>query len=64
MAHEILIVDDDDALRRALSRTLRARGYDIDEASDAREAWGAIARRFPDIVVTDIMMPGGDGVEP
>jgi CheY-like chemotaxis protein len=59
----ILIVDDDDVLRRVLSRTLRGRGYEVDEASDAHEALGAIDRKPPDLVLTDIMMPGGDGVQ-
>lgn len=63
MPTRILIVDDDDALRRALSRTLRGHGYEVDEASDAHEALGAIDRMPPDLVLTDIMMPGGDGVE-
>ena len=63
MAAKILIVDDDDALRGALVRMLRARGYEVDEASDANEALGAIDRKSPDIVLTDIMMPGGDGVQ-
>ncbi|MEW5688373.1 MAG: response regulator [Pseudomonadota bacterium] len=63
MPTRILIVDDDDALRRALSRTLRGHGYEVDEAGDAHEALGAIDRQAPDLVLTDIMMPGGDGVE-
>lgn len=63
MGTRILIVDDDEALRRALARMLRARGYEVDEAGDAPEALGAIDRKSPDVVLTDIMMPGGDGVE-
>jgi DNA-binding response OmpR family regulator len=59
----ILIVDDDDALRAALSRTLRANGYEVDQAGDAPEALAVIARITPDLILTDIMMPGGDGVE-
>ena len=63
MPIRILIVDDDDALRTALSRTLRANGYDVDQAGDAPEALSVIARITPDLILTDIMMPGGDGVE-
>ena len=63
MPTRILIVDDDEPLRRALSRTLRGNGYEVDEASDAREALSAIDRQAPDLILTDIMMPGGDGVE-
>ena len=63
MPTRILIVDDDEPMRRALSRTLRGNGYEVDEASDAREALSAIDRQAPDLILTDIMMPGGDGVE-
>lgn len=63
MPIRILIVDDDDALRTALSRTLRANGYEVDQAGDAPEALGVIDRAAPDVILTDIMMPGGDGVE-
>ena len=58
-----MVVDDDDALRAALSRTLRSNGYEVDQAGDAPEALSVIARITPDLILTDIMMPGGDGVE-
>ena len=58
----ILLVDDDDALRYALGRSLRAR-YDVVEAADGFSGLQAIAEHRPDIVVLDLQMPGMDGWE-
>lgn len=63
MARSILIVDDDDALRSALARMLRAAGYEVRSAPGADEALRDIPADKPDLLITDIMMPLGDGVE-
>ena len=57
----ILVVDDDDAIRRSISAELRAQGYDTVEAADGKDALGAIERSRPDLILTDLAMPVMDG---
>ena len=59
----ILIVEDDDALRRALSINLRSHGYDISAAADGRSALALAASDHPDAVVLDLGLPDIDGTE-
>jgi DNA-binding response OmpR family regulator len=60
---QVLIVDDDDALRRALSRNLRLEGFQVTDARDGRSALDAVRAGPPDVIVLDVTMPGIDGVE-
>jgi diguanylate cyclase (GGDEF)-like protein len=57
----IMVVDDDLALRRLLVAQLKAAGYNVREANDGEEAFEAIANDPPDMVVTDWNMPQLDG---
>ncbi len=59
----ILVVDDDDAVRESLGLSLETYGYDVDYAADGQSALAAVARLRPEAVVTDIQMPGMDGLE-
>lgn len=59
----VLIVDDDPALRETLRRMVESVGYEAACAEDARAAIAAIAGRAPDIIISDIYMPAGDGFE-
>jgi two-component system, OmpR family, response regulator MprA len=59
----ILVVDDEPAVREALERALRLEGYEVDLAGDGGEALALMARRPPDAVVLDVMMPQIDGIE-
>lgn len=59
----VLIVDDEPQLVRALRINLRARGYDVDAAPDARTALELAARHHPDVVILDLGLPDMDGVE-
>ena len=58
----ILIVDDDPAIRDALSERFRARGHDVREASTGKQAIAA-ARLGVDVMLLDLQMPDGDGFE-
>ncbi|MFK7848410.1 MAG: response regulator [Rhodothermales bacterium] len=60
---KILIVEDEDELRNALRRTLEMNGYEVTLASDGRQGLEEIASNKPDIVLTDIFMPGMEGLE-
>ncbi len=63
VAH-ILIVDDEDLNRYAISKNLQKVGYTVSEASNAADALEMLSRHEYDVVLTDIKMPGGmDGVE-
>jgi DNA-binding response OmpR family regulator len=58
----VLIVEDDESLRRIVSRHLRAQGYEVDEASSAEGAASAIDDGLrPDVVILDLNLPGDTG---
>ena len=59
----ILIIDDDTTLRRALRLTLERSGYRVFEAGDGREGLGLLKREIVDLVITDLIMPGMEGLE-
>lgn len=58
----ILVVDDDMLVRKSVERILSGRGYDVQTASSAEDAQQVLGRRFYDLVITDLEMPGEDGM--
>jgi len=61
--HTVLVVDDDRQLLGLVSLLLGAHGYNVMTSEKAEEALGRMERAGPDIVLTDIRMPGMDGIE-
>jgi two-component system response regulator MprA len=59
----VLFVDDDRALRDAVSRALRFEGYEVAVAAEGREALHLLASRPVDLVVLDVSMPAMNGLE-
>ncbi|MBU1333214.1 MAG: sigma-54 dependent transcriptional regulator [Gammaproteobacteria bacterium] len=59
----VLLIDDDPHLRQALSQTLDLAGLKVASLADAQEVAGRIERDWPGVVVSDIRMPGVDGLE-
>jgi DNA-binding response OmpR family regulator len=59
----ILIVEDEAAVRAALTRALETEGYELVHAEDGVQALAALAHSPPDVVVLDVMLPGVDGLE-
>lgn len=57
----LLIVDDEPNLLRAVAVCLRGEGYEVDSARSGEEALVHVARRLPDLIVSDIRMPRMDG---
>lgn len=63
MAKRLLVVDDDPGLLLAVSETLRAEGYDVRTARRGAEAMIIVAQTLPDLIISDIRMPGMDGYQ-
>ena len=60
---KILLVDDEAGIRNVLKITLESSGYDVCLASDGETGLKTFIQEKPCIVVTDIKMPGIDGIE-
>ena len=63
MAKRLLVVDDDPGLLLAVSDTLRAEGYDVATARRGADALVRVAEALPDLIISDIRMPGMDGYQ-
>jgi DNA-binding NarL/FixJ family response regulator len=63
MAKRLLVVDDDPGLLLAVSETLRAEGYDVATARRGADALVHVAQTLPDLIISDIRMPGMDGYQ-
>ncbi|MDE1157008.1 MAG: response regulator [Neorhizobium sp.] len=61
--HHILIVDDDPEIRTLLGRYLKEQGYRVSMAADRRECQAAIIDTNPDLIVLDVMLPDGSGLD-
>ena len=59
----ILLVDDEVSIQRAVEPLLRSRGYDVDVAGTSRDAFAALDRQMPDLIVLDLGLPDGDGID-
>src|SRR5579863_8495203 len=61
--HEILVVDDDDAVRDSVAMVLRAGGYEVSSAVHGFDALLQLKRRLPAVVLSDLNMPQMSGFE-
>jgi DNA-binding NarL/FixJ family response regulator len=61
MTKRLLVVDDEPKLLRAIALDLKGEGYDVSTARSGNEALVSVAQRLPDLIVSDIRMPGMDG---
>lgn len=61
--HSILLVDDDDSLRRVMQIQLEEAGYSVGTAPDAEAALAALDSRSYALVITDFLMPGMSGLD-
>lgn len=63
MSKRLLIVDDEPNLLRAVAACLRAENFEVSMARSGREALVHLAESVPDLIVSDIRMPGMDGYQ-
>ncbi len=59
----VLVIDDDEITRTLVTRMLTGEGHQVEEAVDGAEGLRLFGKRPPDVVLTDINMPGLDGHE-
>jgi DNA-binding response OmpR family regulator len=60
---KILVVDDDESLRRLVAAYLESEGYEVKEAADGHSALTSVEGEDPQLVVLDLMLPGMSGLE-
>ncbi|MDX3069047.1 response regulator transcription factor [Streptomyces sp. ND04-05B] len=63
MPQNVLLAEDDRAIRHALERALTLEGYEVTAVADGVEALAQAHRTRPDVLVLDVMMPGIDGLQ-
>lgn len=61
--HKVWIVDDDSSIRWVLARALRAENFEVSDFVDAESALSALEENVPDVLMTDIRMPGMSGLD-
>jgi CheY-like chemotaxis protein len=59
----ILVVDDEDAIRQLVKTVLEKAGYVVMEASNGKEASQLLDHLVPDLLITDLFMPEKEGIE-
>src|SRR5713101_5249517 len=62
MRNKILVVDDEEQIRKLVGTFLERRGYSVRTAQDGAEALRAISEDVPDMLITDVAMPDIDGL--
>ncbi len=63
MSQRVLVGDDNEQMRRLIVELLLAEGYDVREAVDTGEVLEQVSRGQPDLLILDVHMPGGGGIE-
>ncbi len=63
MSATILVVDDDAAIRTVIAEALRRAGHDVTAAGSLAEMHRALDRGLPDVLVTDVVLPDGNGLD-
>ena len=62
-AKNILVVEDDDNLRRLITQALEKKKYRLFETADGNQAIEDARKVLPDLILLDLMLPGKDGIE-
>ena len=59
----VLIIDDEPCVRAVLAEFVKDEGFTVAQANDIREAKIQILRQTPDLVLTDLHLPDGNGID-
>jgi len=59
----ILVIDDEDIVRKSICKMLEAEGHEVQEAKTGLEGLSRFKQQPPDVLITDILMPDKDGLE-
>ena len=62
MPKKILVIEDDDVMRELMHMTLEQNGYQVVTAADGVRGYDAALFLKPDLIITDLRMPGADGI--
>jgi DNA-binding NtrC family response regulator len=62
MMARILVIDDQEPIRRIVRRALEQAGHEVFDASDGEMGMAMLVRHAADVVISDIFMPGQDGI--
>ena len=60
---KVLVIDDDPLVRYAIAKLLTNRGYEVATAEDGERGFAYLAKESPAVVITDLIMPGQEGIE-
>ena len=63
VGQRVLVVDDENAIRRYLRTALTAQGFVVYEASNGQETLNAVVENRPDVIILDLGLPDFDGIE-
>jgi CheY-like chemotaxis protein len=63
MTQRVLVGDDNEQMRRLIVELLVAEGYEVSEATDTGQVLERVSYARPDLLILDVQMPGGGGVE-
>lgn len=63
MKTRIIVIDDQEPIRRIIRRALEGEGYEVLDASDGEMGIGLLRQQGAALVITDIFMPGQDGIQ-
>ncbi len=63
ISQRVLVVDDENAIRRYLKTALSAQGFSVYEASNGQETLNAVVDNRPDVIILDLGLPDLDGIE-
>ena len=61
--HKILVTDDEDKLRSLLARIIRAEGFAVEEAADAKSGLQMLSGKTFDVILCDVKLPDANGVD-
>ncbi|KAA9038757.1 sigma-54-dependent Fis family transcriptional regulator [Ginsengibacter hankyongi] len=63
MMNKVLIIDDEEKLRNLLGRLIKLEGFAVTESGNLKQAYRAIEKEEPDVILCDVKLPDGNGID-